>query len=143
MEHIYIALSTSLILRALSSTRQLIGCTSVLGYRLCFSASSSLRTMSYHQATLLSCVWRMKSVWRSVSSTAKPETSINSPYLPFADGFYRVEPTSVLRDGYITHVWFSHCLTGSQSSTYIIHGCPGQVKDLMPKTKQSQRYCGL
>jgi len=28
-------------------------------------------------------------------------------------------------------VWFSHSLTGSQSSTYIIHGCPEQVKDLI------------
>ena len=38
---------------------------------------------------------------------------------------------TALRDGYITHVWFSHSLTDNQSSTYIIHGCPEQAKDLI------------
>jgi hypothetical protein len=50
-----------------------------------------------------------------------------------ADGFYQLVSTSVLRDGYITHthVWFSHSLTDSKSSTYILHGCPEEVKDLV------------
>lgn len=28
-------------------------------------------------------------------------------------------------------MWFSHSLTGSRTSTYIIHGCPQQAKDLI------------
>ena len=48
----------------------------------------------------------------------------------FADGFYR---RFTLKDGlgYTTHVWFSHSLTDNQSSTYIIHRCPEQAKDLI------------
>ena len=43
-----------------------------------------------------------------------------------ADGLYRISTS--LYPGDITHVWFSH---SSQSSTYVIHGCPQQAKDLI------------
>ena len=46
-----------------------------------------------------------------------------------ADGLYRF--SSDLCAGNITHVWFSHSLTGSRPSTYVIHGCPQQAKDLI------------
>ena len=43
-----------------------------------------------------------------------------------ADGLYRISTS--LHPGDITHVWFSH---SSQSSTYVIHGCPQQAKNLI------------
>ncbi|KIM38870.1 hypothetical protein M413DRAFT_419836 [Hebeloma cylindrosporum] len=45
------------------------------------------------------------------------------------DGLYRI--SSDLFAGDITHVWFSHSLIGSRSSTYVIHGCPHRAKDLI------------
>jgi hypothetical protein len=42
------------------------------------------------------------------------------------DGFYRISAS--IYAGNFTHVWFSH---SSQSSTYVIYGCPQEAKDLI------------
>ena len=71
----------------------------------------------------------MCSGWWVSSNTIKIWILINL-VSTFADGFYR---RFTLKDGlgYTTHVWFSHSLTDNQSSTYIIHRCPEQAKDLI------------